>query len=385
MPTKLHLLLFIAFALTHAPLADAASSATNLAKPIRAIRAVGLEGAGNAQASAAWRKLAAADATMLPVVLAGMDGANDLAANWIRSAVETIAARELKSGGKLPQAGLQKFLGETQHDPHARRLAFELIARVDPILANRLLSGMTNDPSAELRRDAVDQLMQQAARSLVAGDKPSATRLFQQSLSSARDVDQINDVTKQLRSLGEIVDLPRVFGFLTHWKIIGPFESTGGKGFAAVYPPEEKIELSASYDGKAGRVEWRDLVTTNEYGLINMNLPYTPLKGVAAYAVTEFTSDKAQAVEIRLGSQNAWKVWLNGRYLFGQDEYHRNKAIDQYRLGAELKKGRNVILVKVCQNEQTEDWAVDWDFQLRICDPFGSPIQSVGASAKTNP
>ncbi|MBC8001279.1 MAG: hypothetical protein H7X97_01710 [Opitutaceae bacterium] len=385
MPSQIHLLSILSFVVIQSQLAGAASTATSLAEPIRAIHSVGPEGAGHVPASAAWRTLAATDAAMLPVILAGMAGANDLAANWLRSAVETIATRELKSGGKLPQADLQKFIGDTRHDPRARRLAFELVARVDASLADRLLTELTNDPSAELRRDAVGKLMKQAAQALAASDKPAATRLFQQSLSAARDVDQINDITKQLRALGQVVDLPKVFGFITQWNVIGPFDSIGGKGFAAVYPPEEKIDLSGEYDGKTGRVRWRDFVTTNEYGLVSMNLPYTPLKGAAAYAFTEFHADKPQAVEIRLGSQNAWKVWLNGRYLFGQDEYHRNKAIDQYRLNAELQKGRNVILVKVCQNEQTDDWAVDWDFQLRVCDPFGSPIFSTVAPAKTTP
>jgi hypothetical protein len=110
-----------------------------------------------------------------------------------------------------------------------------------------------------------------------------------------------------------------------------------------------------------------------------MNLPYTQLKAAAAYAVSDFYAERGGPVELRLGSQNAFKIWLNGKYLFGQDEYHRNKAIDQYPVPAELKAGRNEILVKVCQNEQKEDWATDWDFQLRICDPTGAPIASAPA------
>ena len=47
------------------------------------------------------------------------------------------------------------------------------------------------------------------------------------------------------------------------------------------------------------------------------------------------------------------KVWLNGRFVFGRDEYHRNMEMDQYRLPVELKSGRNTLLVKCCQNEQT--------------------------------
>ena len=49
---------------------------------------------------------------------------------------------------------------------------------------------------------------------------------------------------------------------------------------------------------------------------------------------------------------------------------------DQYRLKTELKKGNNTILIKVCQNEQTLDWAQLWQFQLRVCDDVGKAILS---------
>ena len=135
-PVKVKLLLLLALVMARPTLSTAAP---DLSEPIRVIRAVGLEGAGHVEASAAWRTLAATGAATLPFSLTGMDGANDLAANWLRSAVETVATRALKSGGKLPQAGLQTFLAETKHDPRARRLAFELIARIDPSLADPVI------------------------------------------------------------------------------------------------------------------------------------------------------------------------------------------------------------------------------------------------------
>jgi hypothetical protein len=54
--------------------------------------------------------------------------------------------------------------------------------------------------------------------------------------------------------------------------------------------------------------------------------------------------------------------------------YHANSAIDQYVGRGVLKKGKNVILVKVCQDEQTVDWAQNWVFQLRVCDASGKAI-----------
>ena len=56
--------------------------------------------------------------------------------------------------------------------------------------------------------------------------------------------------------------------------------------------------------------------------------------------------------------------------------------IDQYKLPVQLKKGINTILVKACQNEQVEDWTVQWQFQLRVCDAPGPALHS---AAKNNP
>ena len=134
--------------------------------------------------------------------------------------------------------------------------------------------------------------------------------------------------------------------------------------------------MAAQYDGKVGKVKWQDFASQGDYGMLDLNKPCGTLKEVAGYAYTVFPSDNARRVELRLGSKNAWKVWLNGKLLFGRDEYHRGAEIDQYRLTGQLKPGPNTILVKLCQNHQTEDWTKEWEFQLRITDALGTPITS---------
>jgi hypothetical protein len=57
--------------------------------------------------------------------------------------------------------------------------------------------------------------------------------------------------------------------------------------------------------------------------------------------------------------------------------YHAGTQPDQYQDRAVLRPGRNLILVKVCQNELTQDWARAWDFHLRIVDPAGAPVVAV--------
>ena len=201
---------------------------------------------------------------------------------------------------------------------------------------------------------------------------------YRHALDAAREIDQIKAATKALRDLKQEVDLPRHFGFLMHWNVIGPFDNTERAGFAKVYPPETNVGLEATYAGKASKVKWIPIVTGDEYGMVDINKAYPGpgdgLKEVTAYAYTEYHAAAAGPVQLRLGCKNAWKIWLNGKLVFGRDEYHRGMRIDQYQLDVNLAKGRNTLLIKLCQNEQMQDWTKQWQFQLRVCDPTGTAV-----------
>jgi hypothetical protein len=102
------------------------------------------------------------------------------------------------------------------------------------------------------------------------------------------------------------------------------------------------------------------------------------------YASTSWKSDREQNVEVRLGTPNAWKLWVNGKLVFEREEYHRSSAMDQYKVPVSLKAGENILLLKVCQNEQTQDWAQKYQFQLRVCDSTGSAVLPVSTTAKND-
>jgi hypothetical protein len=99
------------------------------------------------------------------------------------------------------------------------------------------------------------------------------------------------------------------------------------------------------------------------------------------YATTSYRSHKDQAIEFRLGTPNAWKMWVNGQLVFQREEYHRSTRMDQYKIPVTLKSGANTILLKVCQNEQTQSWAQDYKFQLRVCDATGSAVLPAASAA----
>lgn len=340
---------------------------------IESIRKVGAEGQGNAAATAAWSKLAAVAPTELRTILEGMNGANPLAQNWLRAAVETAASRA-QAAGTLPKDDLAAFIQDTSGDAAPRLLAYELLLQHAPDLAKQLTPALLHDPAAELRLYPVADWIEKAKALQEKGDKPAAIDAYQEALSGARDEEQINTLSKGLRDLGEKVDLPRHFGFLMDWHLIAPFTNADRTGFDTVFPPEEKIDLQAAYPGKGAEAKWQAYQSKDDYGMIDFNEPFTMLKEVTGYAYTEFDSAEARSAEIRLGCKNGWKVWLNGELLFGRDEYHRGMKLDQYKLPCQLKQGKNTLLVKCCQNEQTEQWTVEWRFQLRICDATGTAI-----------
>jgi hypothetical protein len=355
----------------------AASAADGLAPQLDQIKRVGREGKGHRQASLAWAAVtASAEGDQLTEILAAIDDADPLAANWLRAAVDAIAERQLQRDGKLPLAALEAFLSDKSHNPRARRLAYEWIARADPAAPDRLIPRMLDDPSVELRRDAVARVLTAAETALAKDENDAALADFRKALGAARDLDQVKVVTEALKKLGHPVDLPHHFGFIVDWKLVGPFPSAGGKGYDAAYPPESAVDFEARYDLSAGKVEWISHRTDDEYGNVDLNKALGKHMGVAGYAACEFYSQRGGPIDLRLGSTNAIKIFLNGKLLAAAESYHTNSAMDQYIGRGELKPGRNVILLKICQNEQKEEWAQDWKFQFRVCDQLGTAVLS---------
>ena len=343
---------------------------------LTALKQVGPEGEGNAEAAVAWKALTKHGGEAIVPILEAMSGTGPLTRNWMRSAAEAIFARETQSESAVDAVALIEFFNDREHDMKARDLAYDLLNRADTDEAASLIPAMLDDPSPVLRRLAVAQLIAQGESELKDGKIDASLATLNNALSAARDIKQIDEIAKLLRKdLEQTIDLPKHFGFLSHWHLIAPFDNTERKGFDTAYPPEKEINFETAYDGKGSKkVKWQEYATADDYGMVDFNTPFSPLKEVIGYAYTEYNSEEARDVEIRLGCKNAWKIWLNGELVFGRDEYHRGARIDQYILPVKLKKGKSTLLVKACQNEQEQTWTVEWQFQLRLCDSTGTAI-----------
>ncbi|QEL20297.1 HEAT repeat domain-containing protein [Limnoglobus roseus] len=334
---------------------------------LKGIKAVGREGQGNDVAASCWKGLVATGEAALLPTLEAFAGANPTAANWLRSAVDAITEGEEKAGKKLPTEALRTFLTTTTHDPAARRIAYEVLAKADPTAAEKIILSLRDDPSVELRRDAIAK----AIATLKDGDKVPES-LF----TAARDKDQVEEIGKRLNK--SEADITNHFGFIPKWHVVGPFDNTKGEGFAKAYPPEQGVDLKATYDGKGGaKVTWKAATAKakdKEYALVDLNAELTKHKDAVAYGFAVIEVAKETPVELRAGSITSIKMFVNGKEVFDRDEYHHGMKMDQHVGKATLKTGKNELLVKICQNNMTEPWAQSWAFQFRVCDATGGAI-----------
>jgi len=372
----------LGIALNGIVLISSAQESDELNEHITAVRNIGPKGKGHKAASAAWKEIVKNDAASITTVLAGMDEANVLAINWLRAAVDTLAENTLNAGNELPVADIEEFLLDTSHHPRARRTAYEWLLKVDDTAYERLITKFADDPSMELRRDAITHLISKAEQDLKDGKKDEAVEQFKAALNSARDGKQIEAITKSLRDNSVEVNLPRHFGFLMDWNVIGPFENTNTSGYDVAFPPEKQVDLEGRYEGKSKiSTAWIPVSTEDDYGILDLNTVYEGLKeeknhkGAIAYAYTTFESDSDQDVDVRLCCPTGNKLWVNGELVIAHHVYHATTTtLDQFVGKATLKKGTNHILIKVAQNEQEDSWAQRWQFQLRICDQYGTAI-----------
>lgn len=321
----------------------------------------------------AWQTLASADASHLPDILRAVDG-NQIAENWLTSAADALASDTLGRGKELPIDDLEELVRDQQASSRGRRVAYELMRKVEPSRAETLLDDLLDDPNLDIRYDAVAKLLKRIKES--PKDDPGREALVRQSLASARDIDQIKSCRRELEAYGEKIHLARHLGFVTAWRLIGPFDNSGGKGFGKAYPPESEIDFAAGYEGKSGPVSWREemVTTADDMGNVDIVEIVGPLKGAVVYLYAEVDSPEARAAQVRYASTNGTKLWVNGVQVADHEVYHAGNQYDQYTHPVELKQGKNALLLKVCQNEQKDSWAQGWQFMLRVTDELGAAV-----------
>lgn len=337
-------------------------------------------GAGSSkELQSALKLLAEPDPQRFLPLLQAMQAARPLAENYLRSSIDTLADRI--DPGAWPLDDFRAFLADATHSPRARRTAFELIRRVDADEADALLDGYLDDPSNELRYDAV------AKRLRLAEESPEAEQigLLRETLQYVRSLDQFETIEGRLDKLGSPIKLADELGVVKRWLVVGPFDNRDGVGYDKAYPPEEdqeSFDASAEYnghdeEGPQGPFTWKTTTTSDRLGEVELNTAIGSHKGAIGYARAVVVAEEPCEIEIRYSSKVACKLWVNDWLHHETPIYHSGSPFDQHVVSARLEAGENVLLLKACQNQQSQPWAQTWSYQLRLTGPNGAPVRGV--------
>jgi len=170
-------------------------------------------------------------------------------------------------------------------------------------------------------------------------------------------------------------------GFITHWLVVGPFPNPGerpdNKGFHVDYfknyggetgiTPTNGMEIKKD-DGTV--VKWQQYASTyteiNFFAIEHLKLEYNA-EDILCYCACWIESDADKDVEMRVGSDDGYKLWLNHKQVAEVHEY-RAAEMDQETHKVKLNKGMNLVIIKVDQ-----DWG-EYQFMLRVVTPEAKEV-----------
>ena len=358
------------------PLAVAVASGDEVDELLAVIAKAGPQGTGSVEARRASEQLADEGVEILPRVLDAIDTPNIVAANWYRTVYERIVAEEAaKQRPEFPVRVLQIYAADSNREGRARRLVLRLLDELTPGYRDELLPELLADD--EFRNDAVAFVLARGDQVKAAGDEKAAQQDYRKAFFNARDAGQVTRAAERLKSVGVEVDIIEHMGFVTRWYLLGPFDAPERSGFDLQFPPEQTVDLSASYAGKGDqKIEWKLFETDDRLGQLNLIQAIAAVKEAVGYAYTELESPRDQDVELRCGADDNLLVWLNGEQILARRQWLNGTRLDRFSAPASLKKGTNRVLVKICQGPQHKNPAVpnNWSLQLRFCDATGAAV-----------
>jgi beta-galactosidase len=155
------------------------------------------------------------------------------------------------------------------------------------------------------------------------------------------------------------LDLGPQFKVIKHWNVLGPFpveEEDGEKMLSEKFPGEETAVVgdfnpNNTFTNSEGKgLNWRTTVQADKKGFINLGVALKRDTLAIAYGIAVVSSDTEREAVLRLGADWRMMAWVNGEQVFKTLHGH-NKA-GAYKVKVKLKKGENLISVKVASGSK---------------------------------
>ena len=180
------------------------------------------------------------------------------------------------------------------------------------------------------------------------------------------------------------------------WLLLGPFSNklrrsqfvswvmrSKMKGFNTVFPPEQKVDLAASYGityTSSEKISRRWMPSTYKKIQAFVNLPNQHRANPAvSYAVAYLQAPGEITGQVRLGLRGgSFKLWVNRSEIYSDGEWNRTFQLDDYIIPIQLYKGQNEILVKMAYYDNKAG------FLMRLTDKSGLPLREVVVVSKVD-
>ncbi|HEY6882369.1 MAG TPA: hypothetical protein VI299_30265, partial [Polyangiales bacterium] len=193
---------------------------------------------------------------------------------------------------------------ESPYDVRAERFASRALAKgQDPSSAIELL---------ELLRQA-DRIDPARARGLYEKLAHNRALGLEQRMLMARAA------ANALRRAGDLPGSIKAYqqlGYLSDFRVIGPFDNEGKRGFDFELGPERDrtgaVQMGTEFDGRERKVRWRKLPDVAHSGQIDFDALMRPNENVCALAETTLSFDKPSVITLWLGGGGANKLYFNG-------------------------------------------------------------------------
>ena len=177
-------------------------------------------------------------------------------------------------------------------------------------------------------------------------------------------------------------------GFILNWLIVGPFPNPGdrpdNKGFFVDYlkdaggeanhVPANGMEIAGGGSKGDKKVKWEPYAQTSSSMISFFDVPHLKIENqeedILTYSACWVEVEKDVDVEVRIGSDDAYKLWIDHKKV-GEVHEYRSSEQDQEKYPMKLTAGKHLILIKVDQ-----DYG-GFEFMLRIVTSDGKKVPGI--------
>jgi hypothetical protein len=162
-------------------------------------------------------------------------------------------------------------------------------------------------------------------------------------------------------------DNPWIDQYCRNFKVCGPFNIKGNRDDLGLN--EAFIDEVGAMNGKSSKAgQWKQVSCHGRN--LSFSDAFGQKENCIGYALVNVKSDKDQPAQLRLGTDDACKLWHNGQVILYAPVL-RGLTVDQNIVDVQLKQGNNTFLLKVMNGEG------DWGAIFRITDFRGNPVNGV--------